>query len=159
VAIAAATRLQRPHGKRFGTLVHAVLAAVPLDAGAEAVQAATVQAGRVLGAPADEQAAAVQAVAATLADPWLRRAAVAAAAGRCRRETAVALVLDDGTLVEGVVDLAFRDDGDDGWTVLDFKTDRELGGRLAEYRRQVGLYARAVSRATGMPACAVLLRV
>jgi ATP-dependent helicase/nuclease subunit A len=45
-----------------------------------------------------------------------------------RRETPVLLTLDDGSLVEGVVDLTFREDTPDfiGWTVLDFKTDREF---------------------------------
>jgi ATP-dependent exoDNAse (exonuclease V) beta subunit len=69
----------------------------------------------------------------------------------------VALRLEDGTIAEGVVDLAFRDDG--GWTVVDFKTDFEIEGRLEDYRAQVGLYARAVAAATGLPARAVLLRV
>ena len=64
---------------------------------------------------------------------------------------------DDGTVVEGVVDLAFQDDGT--WVVVDFKTDRELEGGLEVYRRQVQLYAQMVARATGQPARAVLMRV
>ncbi|HLY36733.1 MAG TPA: PD-(D/E)XK nuclease family protein, partial [Candidatus Binatia bacterium] len=144
----------RPHGKRFGTLVHAVLAAVALDADRAAVAAVATLETRLLGATDDETDAAVDTVVAALAHPLLRRAA---AAGRCRRECPVALALD-GTLVEGVVDLAFADDGSE-WTVVDFKTDVELAGRLDEYRRQVALYAAAVARATGGPARAVLLRV
>ena len=89
-----------------------------------------------------------------LAHPVLRRAA---AARTCRREVPIALTLDDGVLVEGVVDAAFVDDG--GWTVVDFKTDVELGGRIEEYRRQVALYARAIARATGASVRGVLLRV
>ena len=65
--------------------------------------------------------------------------------------------LDDGTVIEGVVDAAFADA--DGWTVIDFKTDAELGARAAIYRRQVALYARAIAQATGRPARGVLLRV
>ena len=61
-------------------------------------------------------------------------------------------------LVEGAVDVAFREDGG-AWTVVDFKTDVELAGRLEEYRRQVALYAQAIARATGRPARGVLLRV
>ena len=76
---------------------------------------------------------------------------------RCRRETPLTLRADDGTLVEGVVDLAFRDG--DGWMVVDFKTDQELAGRADVYRRQVALYARAIALATGQPARGVLLRV
>jgi ATP-dependent exoDNAse (exonuclease V) beta subunit len=56
-----------------------------------------------------------------------------------------------------VIDAAFLEDG--GWTVVDFKTDVELGGRLEEYRRQVALYVDAVARATGVAARGVLLRV
>jgi ATP-dependent exoDNAse (exonuclease V) beta subunit len=69
----------------------------------------------------------------------------------------VALRLEDASLVEGVVDAAFEDA--DGWTVVDFKTDAELSGRLPEYRRQVDLYVRAVAEATGRPCRGVLLRV
>jgi ATP-dependent exoDNAse (exonuclease V) beta subunit len=66
--------------------------------------------------------------------------------------------LADGTLVEGVVDLAFEDDS--GWTIVDYKTDRELAAAGEErYRRQVALYAAAVSQATGKPATGVLVRV
>ena len=54
-------------------------------------------------------------------------------------------------------DAAFADD--DGWTVIDFKTDVELGARRAEYARQVALYAEAIAQATGRPARGVLLRV
>ncbi len=144
----------RPHGKRFGTLVHAVLATVPLTADATAVQAAADIEGRVLDAPAEEVAAAVDVVMRALDHPLLRRAA---AAQECRRETPVLLRLDDGTLVEGVIDAAFRDD--DGWTVVDWKTDLGLGGREEQYLRQVALYVDAVRRATGQAAQGVVLRV
>ena len=60
-------------------------------------------------------------------------------------------------VVEGVVDAAFLEDG--VWTVVDFKTDVEIAGRLDEYRRQVALYAAAIARATGAPARAVLLQI
>lgn len=146
----------RPHGTRFGTLVHALLSRIDLDAtGAEVAAAAAVE-GRLLGAPADEVAEAAEVTTRALAHPLLRRAA-AAGHGGCRREAPVALTLDDGSLVEGVLDVAFLDD--DGWTVVDLKTDVALAGRLAEYRRQVALYARAVARATGRPARGVLFRV
>jgi len=76
----------------------------------------------------------------------------------------VALRLPDGSLAEGVVDLAFREPADAArgaaeWTVVDFKTDRELETRRVEYARQVALYAEAVTRATGEPARPVLLVV
>ncbi len=78
----------------------------------------------------DERAAATEATLAALAHPLLRRAARAARAGACRRETPVALRLDGGTLIEGVVDVAFRDGAENAWTVVDFKTDVEIGERL-----------------------------
>ena len=144
----------RPHGVRFGTLVHEVLAAVDLAADGSGVAEAAALRGRVLGASDEEVSAATDVVVRALAHPLVRRAAAAA---ECRRETAVLIRLDDGTVVEGVVDAAFADA--DGWTVIDWKTDVELGTRLADYRRQVALYARAIARATGRPARGVLLRV
>lgn len=63
----------------------------------------------------------------------------------------------DGSLVEGVLDLAFEDGG--GWTVVDFKTDAEMAGDLATYRRQVRLYASMVARATGTDVTPVLMHV
>jgi ATP-dependent helicase/nuclease subunit A len=147
----------RPAGARFGALVHAVLATAPLDGtGDDLAHAATVQA-RLLGAGAEEVAAAVHAVRAALAHPLLQRAHAALAAGHCRRETPITLRAADGALVEGAVDLAFLEDG--AWTVIDFKTDHELTRNLAVYRRQVALYAAAIAAATGHPAHAILLRV
>jgi len=148
----------RPHGKRFGTLVHAVLAAVELDADRAGVADVAALQGRLLGARAEEVEAAADTAARALAHPLLRRAADAARAGRCRRECPVGVKLAGDVVVEGVVDAAFLEDGA-GWTVVDFKTDVEIAGRLEEYRRQVGLYAEAVRRATGGPARGVLLRV
>jgi hypothetical protein len=150
----AAWRGDRPHGARFGTLVHAVLATVALDADRAQVAATAVLQGRILGAEPEEVAAATEVAAHALAHALLRRAGAAA---ECRRETAVLQRLDDGTVVEGVVDAAFADA--DGWTVIDFKTDAELGARAVAYRRQVALYARAIAQATGRPARGVLLRV
>ena len=66
------------------------------------------------------------------------------------------LTLADGTLVEGVVDLAFEEDG--RWVAVDYKTDRELAGAEEHYRRQVAMYAAALEAATGMPAVPVLVK-
>jgi ATP-dependent exoDNAse (exonuclease V) beta subunit len=87
----------------------------------------------------------------------LIRARRAAERGACRRETPVTLSLDDGALLEGVVDLAFEEE--EGWTVVDYKTDREIAEAGARYRKQVTLYAEAISRATGRNATGVLLRI
>jgi len=147
----------RPHGKRFGTLVYAVLAAVELDADRAGVADAAAMHGRLLGATEEEVSAAVETAVRALGHPLMRKAAEAARVGRCRREVPVAVVASDGVVVEGVVDAAFVDAG--GWTVVDFKTDVEVAGRVEEYRRQVRLYAEGVGRATGGRARGVLLRV
>jgi ATP-dependent exoDNAse (exonuclease V) beta subunit len=90
----------------------------------------------------------------------IRRAARAARAGLCRREVPLAARLDDGTLVEGVADLAFREDEPTPtWTIVDFKTDLDPTGRLPEYRWQLGVYASAVAKATMLPTRAVVLTV
>lgn len=149
-----ATRAARPHGKRFGILVHAVLAAVPLDGDAAAVADAARIQGRIVGASDEEIAAARDAVAAALAHPLLVRARAAA---RVERETAVMVREEDGSILEGVVDLAFLEES--GWTVVDFKTDVELGAREDAYVRQVEAYARAIAAATGAPAVGALLSV
>jgi ATP-dependent exoDNAse (exonuclease V) beta subunit len=147
----------RPAGPRFGTLVHAILAAVTLDAAPEQVAASADLQARILGAPSEEVAAARSVVLAALAHPLMDRARDAWRAGRCRRETPIALVDADGTLLEGTLDLAFEDD--EGWTVIDFKTDAEIAPALPRYRRQLGLYAAMVARATGRNARGILMRL
>jgi ATP-dependent exoDNAse (exonuclease V) beta subunit len=71
----------------------------------------------------------------------------------------VLLTLEGGSLVEGVVDLAFRESAPDfcGWTVVDFKTDQEFSGESPRYVRQVNLYAEAVRAATGSPTRGLIL--
>lgn len=58
-----------------------------------------------------------------------------------------------GVLLEGVVDLAFRERG--GWVIADYKTDigtdPDFPAREAAYRRQVELYAEAWKKLTGEP--------
>ncbi len=148
---------ERPSGARFGALVHAVLALVALDAGAGAVREMAELQGRILGAPPDEIAAATEVVGVVLGHDILKRATAAAAAGRCRRESPLVVRAEDGTLLEGTVDLAFEEDG--RWVVVDFKTDRELEEQLDAYRRQVRLYADVIARVTGAPADAILMRI
>jgi ATP-dependent exoDNAse (exonuclease V) beta subunit len=82
----------------------------------------------------------------------------AARAAELRRETPVLTRLADGRLVEGIVDLAYRDENA-GWTVVDFKTDREFGERRQAYAHQVRIYAEAIESATGNPAHGLLLIV
>jgi ATP-dependent exoDNAse (exonuclease V) beta subunit len=148
----------RPGGVRFGTLVHRMLSDVPLDTVShETLERLATAHGRVLAADAGEVAAATAVVARALAHPVLQAAAKASAAGRCYRETPVTLTLETGTLVEGHADLAFEEG--EGFVVVDFKTDREVGLSLERYRAQVQIYADAIARATGRPARAVVLNI
>ncbi len=148
----------RPSGAAFGTLVHAVLARAPFDATRAVLDEVAVAEARLLAMTDADATAAAAVVERVLAHELLARARRAAARNACRRETPVTLTLDDGTLVEGVVDLAFEEDG--AWTVVDYKTDREIAAEGEEqYRRQLTLYASAIARATGQPAAAVLVRI
>jgi ATP-dependent helicase/nuclease subunit A len=142
----------RPRGRRFGALVHAALADVPLEGGK--VEAWVRTHARRLGATAEEQTAAVEAVEAALLHPLLKRAGKSSMA---RREVPLLLPLKAGQLAEGVADLAFFEKG--GWVVVDFKTDVELETHREEYERQLGVYALAISSATGQSASAWLLSV
>jgi ATP-dependent helicase/nuclease subunit A len=101
--------------------------------------------------------AAARAAARALAHPVLRRAAACGQRGDLRRETPLLFEREDGSLAEGVVDLAFREA--DGWTVVDFKTDRDVAAQRAVYAAQVGLYAEGIALATGDPARGLLLVV
>jgi len=148
----------RPGGQRFGALVHALLADVPLDVPATQVLTQLASAhGRVLGADAAEIAAAVDVVDRVLKHPVLEGAILAAREGRCYREMPVTLRSPSGALIEGLVDLAYADGG--GYVVVDFKTDREMDGAFDRYQRQVSIYAAAIAAATGRPTRAVLMRV
>jgi ATP-dependent exoDNAse (exonuclease V) beta subunit len=149
------TDFTRPHGKRFGTLVHTVLSIVPFDSDLAAIREITRLQGRIFGATEDEIAAAITCADKTLRHDLLRRAA---AAEICRREVSVTMKLEGGVIIEGTVDLAFRTN-DAPWTVVDYKTDFEIQGRLEEYQTQVGLYAEAISRATGVNATGILLKL
>ncbi|MEO7112404.1 MAG: UvrD-helicase domain-containing protein [Polyangiaceae bacterium] len=153
-----ANRKTRAHGKRFGILVHAVLANVELDANAEGIALVARAQGRLIGATPEEEASAVEATIAALAHPLMQRARNAT---DVRREASVSHVQEDGSLLEGVVDLTFREESPAGpkWTIVDFKTDVELSSRRAEYALQVSLYARALEAATGEKAEGALLSV
>src|SRR3954471_1015920 len=144
----------RPRGPRFGTLVHAVLASVPLDAADDLVQRTASTHARILVALPEEAAAAAVVVSNVLRHPLIDRARRAKSV---RRETPVTWLQQDGTLIEGVLDLAF-DDGD-ATVVVDFKTDHELAAGETRYRAQVQQYVNAVARATGRPASGVLFKV
>lgn len=147
----------RPAGPRFGTLLHAVLAAIPLDATPQEIRRDIELHARILGATASEVGAAQTAIERVLAHPLLERARHASLQGNCRRETPLTFNPTEEALLEGVVDLAFLDG--DTWVIVDFKTDRDLEAQLPRYTQQASLYASAVATATGRKTRALLLRI
>ncbi len=67
--------------------------------------------------------------------------------------TAVTEPVPEREIIEGVIDLVFREAG--GWTIVDYKSDAAGSAidaaRRAKYRAQVDLYAAAWARITGEP--------
>jgi ATP-dependent exoDNAse (exonuclease V) beta subunit len=149
---------ERPSGRRFGALVHAVLATVDLAANADEIEAVAQANARLVDATSEETDAAATVVRSVLKHPLIQRATTAQA---LRRETPVQHYRDDGTLTEGVVDLAFQESTPEftGWTVVDFKTDREIEKAEDQYRAQVAAYVEAVRVATASAARGFLLVV
>jgi ATP-dependent helicase/nuclease subunit A len=131
------------YGTAVGRAVHAVLQTVDLHSGDGVDQVAASQAlAEGVADAAGEIAAAARAA---LASEVVQRAA----ARPHWRETYVGTVVD-GTLVEGYVDLLYRDD--DGLVLVDYKTDAAMGAEaLTAYETQLAVYARAVTDATGEP--------
>jgi ATP-dependent helicase/nuclease subunit A len=146
----------RPHGKRFGTLVHLTMLRAPFDADAREIGKLAASGAKMIGASDDETVAAASAVVAALKSPLIRRAK---AADTVMRECPLMIRLEDGTAVEGIADLAFAESTNEGvvWTVVDFKTDIEVAPRLDEYRAQIRFYVRAVRESTGRPASGAIL--
>ena len=147
----------RPFGPRFGTLVHATLATIPLDAGEDVVRTVARTQSRILLSAEEEAYAAVEVVTAALRHELFDRARAADRAGRCFRELPIIWRTTDGALVEGTIDLVFVDDK--GTTVIDFKTGRELDADVERYKRQVTIYCRAVESLGGGKPHGVLMRV
>jgi ATP-dependent exoDNAse (exonuclease V) beta subunit len=148
----------RPRGAAFGTLVHAVLAVAPFDATPDLLRELAEMNARALGLGEENSAAAAAIAGRVLQHDVLVQARNAAARGACRRETPVTCTLPDGTLIEGIVDLAFEEGG--RWTVVDYKTDLGIAEQSeGNYRRQLELYVSAVAQATGQVTSGVLMRI
>ena len=98
----------RPRGPRFGSLVHAVLATVPLDSSEPVVQRTAETQGRLLMASDAEVGAAAVVVTSVLRHELIARALAGAA---IRRESPITWLQKDGTMIEGVLDLAFEENG------------------------------------------------
>jgi ATP-dependent helicase/nuclease subunit A len=144
------------YGSAIGRAVHGVLQVVDLAAGpltqefAAAVQAQSIAEGVV------EQSDLVGTLAASaLHSDVVRRAA----AREHWRETFVGTVVNE-EVVEGFVDLLYRDD-DGTMVVVDYKTDAVRAGGIASrvqyYRPQIEAYLRAIRDATGAEARGVLV--
>jgi ATP-dependent helicase/nuclease subunit A len=147
-------------GREWGTAVHAALEAAVRglegDALQRACRSALVANARDVGPDGeprelDELVALVQAMAGSELFARARGAPVCLPevpfAWRREMEGAV-------QIVEGVIDLAFREDG--GWVLVDWKTDEVadpaiLAARREAYERQLGLYAEAWQALTGQP--------
>ena len=151
----------RPHGARFGTLVHATLATVALDASEATIRRVAETQGRILlgfGDGVEEETyAAAEVVMAVLRHELFDRVRAADLAGRCERELPIIWQAPDGVLVEGTIDLVFEEGGV-AW-VLDFKTDKELKADLDRYRRQLAIYCGALTALRGVRARGILMRV
>ncbi len=125
----------RPHGPRFGALVHLILRDVDYGASPHAIEPIAQTHARLIGAPEEEIIAAINSVSGCLKHALfdlVRKSVVV------RREFPIVVRTESGAILDAVVDLAFKDDA--GWVVVDFKTDAEDPARLAKYRRQVGWY-------------------
>jgi len=151
----------RPQGTRFGSLLHAVLADIPLNLATEPtammIDRLALSHGRLLLASTQEIDAAAEAAKRALEHDIMKRAA---RSPDCRREVPISLVLRDGALAEGIIDMAFKEPDDEAlWTVVDFKSDRTLDAHGEAYFEQVRHYIDAIERATGDAAEGVLLLV
>ena len=135
-----------------------MLSQAPFDAPPAQLEALADVEARVLGLSDADAAAAARAAAKVLGHDIIARAQAAERRGACRRETPVTCRMPDGTVVEGIVDLAFEERG--AWVVVDYKSDRMLAADGEErYRRQISFYVSAIRQATGLPASGVLVRV
>ena len=149
------TGVQRSvHGRRFGELVHACLAVVPLEAQRPEIERIVAVMGRSLQALPRELTAAVDAVVGALAHSSV---SAARGSGDVRREVSLVDHLEDGTIVEGAIDLAYLLEG--VWQVVEFKTDASIEESRGQYEAQTQAYVRAIHAATGLPARGIILRV
>jgi ATP-dependent exoDNAse (exonuclease V) beta subunit len=129
----------RPHGPRFGSLVHLVMRDVDYSASTSAIERIARTHARLVGSTEEEIVAATQAVSGCLSHALMD---LARRSDRVHRELPIVIKTGTTALLDAVIDLTFRDE--DGWIVVDFKTDAEDPGRALKYRRQVGWYVRGM---------------
>ena len=139
------------YGSAVGRAVHAVLQGIDLRPSGEHI---SLEIGQAVAAQClvegllghEEQVLGL--VKSALRSELVQRAAVR----EHWREQYVATVEDDGTVLEGYIDLIFRDD-DGALVIIDYKTDAIPAGavdsRVTYYRPQLDAYARCLSAAVG----------
>ncbi len=136
------------YGSAIGRAAHGVLQAVDLATG-DGLEAAVL--AQTLAEGVTEHADVVGALArSALESDLVRRAAQRPH----WREKYVGMVDDEGRVVEGFVDLVYRED-DGRLVVVDYKTDAipagAIGARTAYYAPQVAAYVAGLAAATGQP--------
>ena len=141
-------------GSSIGRAVHAVLHIVDLATG-KGLRAAVQAEVLVEGIIGHEETVA------GLTRSALRSEIVTRAAEREHwRETYVGTTRADGTVLEGYVDLIYRED-DGTLVIVDYKTDaiptQAINSRVAYYKPQIDAYREAVDAATGASCSAKLL--
>jgi len=151
--------IARPGGRRFGALVHAVLASIDLDASADAVHASATINGRIVSATEEEVQAAIVTVGTALGHPILRRAVASAEKGGLRRRDAGPAYIGRWQpcrrrgrpgLPRGYTRFCRLDGGG-------LQDRREFAVSFARYIAQVRVYSEAVGAATGSPARGIVL--
>lgn len=142
------------YGSAVGRAVHGVLQTVDLTATEPAP--GEVEAQCVAEGVTAYQDLVTALVRSALASPLVATAAHA----RHWRESYVGTVQEDGTVLEGYVDLIFEDD-DGTLVIVDYKTDAIPAGaldtRVAYYQPQLQAYATCLQDATGRPVRCELL--
>ena len=146
----------RPGRAAFGQLVHETMLRIPFGSSADEIGRTASYVARLIGADDADAMAAAVAVERALLSPIMKSAAKSP---RVHREYPILFKLDDGTLIEGIADLAFESgsNGSTRWTIVDFKTDRDIAPFLEQYRTQLRLYVQGIRKATGAEATGVIL--
>jgi ATP-dependent exoDNAse (exonuclease V) beta subunit len=146
--------LGRSSGTLFGQLVHRLLERVDWERPDLLAEVAEAEAP-ALGAASGMVEEAVEMVRAALASDLVKRIMET---DRYYKEVPFTFE-EDGTLVEGVIDVVFEKAGKIG--IVDFKTDKvpksKLAAKVGEYQSQLETYRRAVGAACGTPPDEVIL--
>ncbi len=142
------------YGSAIGRAVHAVLQTIDLATGEGLGAAVAVQ--TVAEGVVGQNDLVARLVRSAIESEIVRRAATR----EHWRETYVGTVRDDGTALEGYIDLVYRED-DGTLVIVDYKTDTVPAGalpsRVAYYRPQMDAYREALDAATGETSTATLL--